>query len=162
MLHNCTEPCQTYKGSLVSGQSQMKRSNPPRNRIRLYCSQPSQTQAESEAELSDFPPIREGNSKPLFAPTQTQAEPEADLSDSPPIGEGNRKPLFAPICPRAAREALQPLPVSREEAPLSQRRRHPSAGLGQSNILNTVTAPARRVKVIPHILCYIPVDCEPM
>jgi hypothetical protein len=123
-----------HQSTLVSGQSQMKRSNPPRNRIQLYCSQPSQTQAESEAELSDFPPNREGNSKPLFAP----------------------------ICPRAAREASQPLPVSREEAPLSQRRRHPSAGLGQSNILNTVTAPARRVKVIPHILCYIPVDCEPM
>ena len=116
----------------------MKRSNPPHNRIRLYCSQPLQTQAESEAELSDFPPIREGNSKPLFAPIRT--------------------------CPREAREASGPLPVSRGEAPLSQRRRQPSVGLGQSNILNTVsaTAPARRVKVIPHILCYIPVNCEPI
>ncbi|KAF8804430.1 hypothetical protein BYT27DRAFT_7258904 [Phlegmacium glaucopus] len=102
----------------------MKRSNPPHNHIRLYCSQPSQTQAESEAELSDFPPIREGNSKPLFAPICT--------------------------CPQAAQEASQPLPVlSRREAPpLSQRRQQSSAGLGQSNILNTVsaTAPARRVK----------------
>jgi hypothetical protein len=123
----------------------MKRSDPTRNPIRLYCSQPSQTQAasESEAELSDFPPIR------VFR-------------------EGNSEPLFAPICtrPRAVREALQPLPVSRGETPpLSQRRRQPSAGLGQSNILNTVsaTAPARRVKVIPHcILCYIPVNCEPI
>src|SRR5271168_520894 len=114
----------------------MKRSPLPRKHIVLYCSQPSQTEAasESETELSDFPPIKEGNSAPLFAPIR-----------------------------RAARETLQPLPVSHEEAPpLSQRRRRPSVGLGQSNILNTVseTAPARRTKVIPHILCCIPVNCE--
>ena len=125
----------------MGDQSKMKRSDrdPPRVRIRLYCSQPTQTQAESETEpSSDFPPIREGNSSPLLGPIRT--------------------------CPWVAREASQPLPVSHREAPpLSQRRWQPSVvGLGQSNILNTVsaTAPAKHVKVIPHILCYIPVNCE--
>ena len=122
----------------------MKRSNPPRKHIVLYCSQSSQTQAttgsESETELSDFPPIRVKNSAPLFAPTGIR---------------------------RATREASQPLPGSLGEAPappLSQRRQQPSAGLGQSNIVNTVseTAPARRAKVMPHILCWIPTNCEPI
>jgi hypothetical protein len=106
--------------NLLSGQSKIKCSNPPPSPsckcIVPYCSQPLQTQAasESKAELLDFPPIREGNSAPLFASIQW-----------------------------AAWKALQPPPVFCGKAPpLSQWHRQPSVGLGQSNILNTASETA--------------------
>lgn len=46
----------------------MKRSNTHRKAILLYCSQATQTQDDSEAELdSDFPPCVEGNHPPLIS-----------------------------------------------------------------------------------------------
>jgi len=58
----------------------------------------------------------------------------------------------------------QKMTVLGEAPPLSQQRRQPSVGLGQSNILNTIseTVPARHAKVIPHILCCILINCEPI
>jgi hypothetical protein len=103
--------------------------NPQRRPIPLYCSQPSQTQDDSEAEVSDFPPIRERNSTPPAPPAHSHLP-----------------------CRQAAPTSSKQLPLSSEEGePQLRRRRHPDVGLGRSNVLNVVDtlAPVGPVKVTP-------------
>jgi hypothetical protein len=119
---------------MVSDQSKMQGNNSHRRHIPLYCNQSSEpTQNESEAELSDFPPIKERNSTPP--------------SPAPSV------PARSRYLPQAARRYPQQHPLSSEEEPQSQRHRQPKTGLGQTNMLNTVDAisPVQHAKVTPYI-----------
>jgi hypothetical protein len=110
--------------------------NPQRRPIPLYCSQPLQTQDDSEAEVSsDFPPIRERNSTP----------------PAPPAHAHSRLPRRQAV-PTSSKQ----LPLSsEEEEPQFRGRRQPDVGLGQSNVLNMVDtlAPVGPVKVTPYTRC---------
>lgn len=123
---------------MVSEQPKMKRSITHRKPILLYCSQATQTHDDSEAEDSDFPPCREGNSPPLISRySPVQAIPSRSRY------------------PRAAASGIQPTTSSKgpEEPPQSRRRQKPNAGLGQANVVNVVdsTAPVLNAKVVPYI-----------
>jgi hypothetical protein len=120
----------------VSGQSKMDRSDNLHPRyveyVPLYCSQPTQTQPESdyelEAESSDFPPIRVGKPERM-SPTSAMR-----------------------------RNQQQPSLLSNEEEPPQLcHRQQRNTGLGKTNILNVVDATApmqhRLEKVTLYILC---------
>jgi len=124
---------------MVSEQHKMKRSITHRKPILLYCSQATQTQDDSEAEDSDFPPCREGNCPPLIS--ESHCSPVTVLSRL--------------RHPQAAADGSQQLTISSdEERPQSWRRQKPNTGLGQANVVNMVdtTAPVLRTKVVPFIL----------
>jgi hypothetical protein len=110
--------------------------NPQCHPIPLYCSQPLQTQDDSEAEVSsDFPPIREQNSTPPTPPAHAHS--------------------CLPCC-QAVPTSSKQLPLSsEEEEPQFQDHQQPDVGLGQSNILNVVDtlAPVGPVKVTPYTRC---------
>lgn len=135
----------------------MRGDNPPHQYIPLYCSQPSQAQLDSEAELYYFPPIRDGNSTPqvsssipvYHSPPRSQAAqqalngPEDELSSLPSIQEGNDTPTVPPISarshPQVTQRVLRRLPSSSKGGPSQSRRRQQlNMGLGAANIVNTV------------------------
>ena len=140
----------------------MKGDNPPRQYIKLYCDQPTQTglDYEDEAKLYGyFPPIREGDSTPPFVSISARYTPprfqtaqqatndsEDELFKFSPIRIGNAPPLFPPIpgrsrplCPQATQRDSQKPPLSSKEEPSQSRhRRQPTMGLGRANIINTV------------------------
>ena len=112
--------------------------NKPRIRRvpRLYCSQPTQTQPETqssdhEAESSDFPPFRIGK---MMSPASAMR-----------------------------RNEHQPSLSNEEEPPQSRRRQQGNTGLGKTNMVNVVdashatvaTAPVqpKHGKVIANLLC---------
>jgi hypothetical protein len=120
----------------VSDQSKMEDYNPQCRSILLYCSQPLQTQDDSEAEVSlDFPLIREQNSTP----------------PAPPAYAHSHLPRRHAV-PTSSKQ----LPLSsEEEEPQFRGRRQPDVGLGQSNVLNVVDtlAPVGPVKMTPYTRC---------
>jgi hypothetical protein len=126
---------------MASKQPNMNRSNTHRKPILLYCSQATQTQDDSEAGDSDFPPCRVGNCPPLIS--------------------SRYSPVTVPSHsrhPRAAASSIlqRQLSISSEEEPSqTQRHRKLNTGLGRSNIVNTVdaTATVSHTKVI---IYYIP------
>ena len=150
--------------------------NNPRPCIPLYCSQPTQTQAESdceaEPESSDFPPIRIGKSMSpasavrrnrhhdrLSLSNQTQAEihceAESESSDFPPIRIGKS---MSPASAMRRNPHHDQLSSSNEEPPRSRRRQQrTTTGLGGINILNIVDATAppamQHRKVTLYTLC---------
>lgn len=89
--------------------------------VPLYCSQPTQTHPESEAENS------------------------AESSDFPPIRIGKPMSLAS-----AVRRDQHQLSLSDEEPPQSRHRQLRNTGLGKTNILNVVdaTAPVQHRKVM--------------
>jgi hypothetical protein len=117
---------------MVSEPPKMKHSNTHREYVTLYCSQPTQTQ-DSEAEESEFAPCREANSTPPYSPGSILSRPRLQASSQ--------------------------LTISKEGLSKSshhQRRPNAGLGLGQTNVVNTVSAAARarHAKVIPYYHMY--------
>ena len=102
--------------------------------ILLYCSQPTQTPDDSEAEESDFPPCLVGNCMPI-------------MSRSPAAVPSRSRYL-----PAATSGSQQQLTISGKKEPQSQHRQLPNPGLGQMNVVNT-TATALNKKVL--VILYI-------
>jgi len=125
----------TWSQDNVSEQLKMS-SNAHRKPIILYCSRPTQTQDDSEAdsEESDFPPCLEGNCTPIMSRSSPAAVPSRYL-------------------PAATSGSQQQLTISGEKEPQSesQHRRlpNPGPGLGQMNVVNTTaSATALNSKVV--------------
>lgn len=108
----------------------MDRNNPRPRYVTLYCSQATQTQpesdSESEAEISDFPPTRIGKPE-VMSPASAMRRNQYQLS----------------------------FKLSDEEEPPQSGHQQRNAGLGEANILNIVdaTAPVQHRKVILYTLC---------
>jgi hypothetical protein len=134
----------TWSQDNVSEQLKMS-SNAHRKPIILYCSRPTQTQDDSEAdsEESDFPPCLEGNCTPIMSrsspaavpsryhckpivlhcgrPTQTRDDSEADSeeSDFPPCLEGNCTPIMSRSSPAAVPSRYLPAATSGSQQQLT-------------------------------------------
>ena len=123
--------------------------------ILLYCSQATQTEAdseskadsESETEDSDFPPCRVGNSPPLIP---------------------NYSPATAPsrsCYPQAAASTLlqhQPTIIvsSEDEISPSQHHQQPKTGLARTNIIVDVTTTVlHTTKVIISYFLHVAIEC---
>jgi hypothetical protein len=94
-------------------------SNIHRKPIILYCSQPTQTQNDSEAEESDdsdFPPCLVGNLTPI-------------MSRPSPVRPRSR---YLPAATSCSQQQLTISGVSEKE-----HRRLPNTGLGHKNVVNT-------------------------
>lgn len=102
-----------------------------RPHIPLYCDRPTQTQPQdySEVGLFDFPPIKEGSSRPLLPPSPRYR---------PQVGQ--------PASPaQATWTSEEELPQSPQPRPS---RRQQGLGLGQTNVLNRVPAQSAKVRDI--------------
>lgn len=107
-----------------------------RPHIPLYCDRPTQTQPQdySEVGLFDFPPIKEGSSRPLLPPSP-RYRPQVDRPAAP------ASPAQATW---TSEEELQ-VPQSPQPRPS---RRQQGLGLGQTNVLNKVPAQSAKVRDI--------------
>jgi hypothetical protein len=118
----------------MSEQLKMSSNTHPRKPITLYCSRPTQTQDDSEAEESDFPPFLEGSLSPI-------------MSRPSPVRPRSR------YLPAATSGSQQQLTISGATGSgKEQHRRLPNAGLGQTNVVNTVTTANTKVSNSIHFL----------
>lgn len=108
-------------------------SQKPKRRLQvpLYCDRPTQTQPQDNAEvgLFEFPPIKEGSSRPCCPPSPRYRRVGRPASPVLATWTSEEEPPQSP----------QPRPS----------RRRQGSGLGQTNVLNKVPAQSAKVRDIP-------------